>query len=110
MPSLKRRSVRAAMRRDIGRSPSRWVAEHTVYDPPRMFEDVQIEGPFGSTGVSRTASRDKIFVCTPEAPASIRRARWGRRPSAASGRSTSKVAPSSPTTSTRARSLVASTT
>lgn len=24
----------------------RWVAEHTVYDPPRMFEDVQISGPF----------------------------------------------------------------
>ena len=23
-----------------------WVAEHTVYDPPRMFEDVQISGPF----------------------------------------------------------------
>ncbi len=24
----------------------RWVAEHTAYDPPRMFEDVQISGPF----------------------------------------------------------------
>src|ERR1700682_2890120 len=24
----------------------RWVAEHTVYDSPRMFEDVQIKGPF----------------------------------------------------------------
>ena len=27
---------------------SRWVAEHTVYDPPRSFEDVQISGPFRS--------------------------------------------------------------
>lgn len=27
---------------------SRWVAEHTAYDPPRMFEDVQISGPFRS--------------------------------------------------------------
>lgn len=27
---------------------SRWVAEHTAYDPPRMFEDVQISGPFSS--------------------------------------------------------------
>lgn len=27
---------------------TRWVAEHTVYDPPRMFEDVQISGPFRS--------------------------------------------------------------
>ena len=26
--------------------PSRWIAEHTRYDPPRMFEDVQISGPF----------------------------------------------------------------
>lgn len=25
---------------------SRWIAEHTAYDPPRMFEDVQIKGPF----------------------------------------------------------------
>jgi ligand-binding SRPBCC domain-containing protein len=25
---------------------SRWVAEHTAYEPPRMFEDVQIAGPF----------------------------------------------------------------
>lgn len=24
----------------------RWVAEHTKYEPPRMFEDVQISGPF----------------------------------------------------------------
>lgn len=23
-----------------------WVAEHTAYDPPRMFEDTQIAGPF----------------------------------------------------------------
>ncbi len=26
----------------------RWVAEHTAYEPPRMFEDVQISGPFKS--------------------------------------------------------------
>jgi ligand-binding SRPBCC domain-containing protein len=25
-----------------------WVAEHTVYDPPREFEDVQISGPFAA--------------------------------------------------------------
>ena len=24
----------------------RWVARHTAYDPPRMFEDVQVSGPF----------------------------------------------------------------
>ena len=32
----------------FGLVPSRWIAEHTAYDPPRMFEDVQIEGPFAS--------------------------------------------------------------
>ena len=26
----------------------RWIAEHTRYEPPRMFEDVQISGPFKS--------------------------------------------------------------
>jgi len=28
--------------------PVRWVAEHTAYDPPRLFEDVQRSGPFAS--------------------------------------------------------------
>ena len=32
--------------RILGLFPARWVAEHTEYDPPRMFEDVQVEGPF----------------------------------------------------------------
>jgi hypothetical protein len=32
----------------FGLIPSRWVAEHTQYEPPRMFEDVQISGPFAS--------------------------------------------------------------
>ena len=30
----------------FGLIPVRWVAEHTAYDPPRMFEDVQLSGPF----------------------------------------------------------------
>lgn len=32
--------------RILGLLPARWVAEHTAYDPPRMFEDVQVSGPF----------------------------------------------------------------
>lgn len=32
----------------LGLFPAKWVAEHTKYDPPRMFEDVQISGPFKS--------------------------------------------------------------
>ena len=30
----------------FGLFPTRWVAEHTVYDPPHRFEDVQRSGPF----------------------------------------------------------------
>lgn len=26
----------------------RWVARHTLYDPPHLFEDVQVKGPFRS--------------------------------------------------------------
>jgi ligand-binding SRPBCC domain-containing protein len=26
----------------------RWIAEHTLYDPPHVFEDIQIKGPFRS--------------------------------------------------------------
>lgn len=32
----------------FGLIPSKWIAEHTVYDPPKMFEDVQVSGPFRS--------------------------------------------------------------
>ena len=32
----------------FGLISSRWIAEHTKYEPPRMFEDVQISGPFKS--------------------------------------------------------------
>jgi ligand-binding SRPBCC domain-containing protein len=30
----------------FGVVPVRWVARHTLYDPPRAFEDVQERGPF----------------------------------------------------------------
>lgn len=32
--------------RILGIFPSRWVAEHVRYEPPRLFEDVQVSGPF----------------------------------------------------------------
>lgn len=32
----------------LGIFPAKWIAEHTKYEPPRMFEDVQISGPFKS--------------------------------------------------------------
>ncbi len=39
---------------------------------PKVVRPIQIEGPFGTTGLSRTASRDKIFVCMPETAADER--------------------------------------
>lgn len=30
----------------FGLLPVRWVAVHALYDPPRMFEDIQTSGPF----------------------------------------------------------------
>ncbi len=32
----------------LGMIPVEWIAEHTVYEPPARFEDVQIKGPFRS--------------------------------------------------------------
>jgi ligand-binding SRPBCC domain-containing protein len=32
----------------LGLFTTRWVAEHTAYDPPWYFEDTQISGPFRS--------------------------------------------------------------
>jgi ligand-binding SRPBCC domain-containing protein len=32
--------------RVLGPITVQWIAEHTVYDPPRLFEDTQIKGPF----------------------------------------------------------------
>ena len=32
----------------FGLVPVRWVASHSLYEPPRMFEDVQLSGPFKS--------------------------------------------------------------
>jgi ligand-binding SRPBCC domain-containing protein len=46
--SLRPGEVAVVETRILGLVPVRWVAEHTVYDPPRMFEDVQREGPFRS--------------------------------------------------------------
>lgn len=34
--------------RIVGPITMRWIAEHTIYDPPRVFEDIQIKGPFRS--------------------------------------------------------------
>src|SRR5688572_2782778 len=40
--------------------------------PKIVGTGIQVEGPFGDTGLSLTASRAKIFVCTPESVAAER--------------------------------------
>ena len=30
----------------FGLFPAEWIAEHTLYEPPKRFQDVQISGPF----------------------------------------------------------------
>lgn len=45
-PDLLVGSVAIVETRLFGLLPVRWEAQHTAYDPPRMFEDVQVRGPF----------------------------------------------------------------
>lgn len=45
-PSLRAGAQAVVETRVLGIVPVRWIAEHTAYDPPRMFEDVQVRGPF----------------------------------------------------------------
>src|SRR5829696_5970994 len=45
-PDLKVGSRAIVETRILGLFTTRWMAEHTAYDPPHMFEDVQVEGPF----------------------------------------------------------------
>lgn len=39
---------RVIMKTKIFGVPFRWVAEHTEYDPPNLFSDTQISGPFAA--------------------------------------------------------------
>jgi ligand-binding SRPBCC domain-containing protein len=45
-PDLRPGSEAIVETRILGLFRVRWVARHTLYDPPRMFEDVQTSGPF----------------------------------------------------------------
>ncbi len=47
-PNLLPGAIAIIETRILGLITKRWVARHTIYEPPRMFEDVQIEGPFHS--------------------------------------------------------------
>jgi hypothetical protein len=39
---------------------------------PRIIGGIAVKGPFGATGLSRTASRQRLFVCMPETEADER--------------------------------------
>lgn len=39
---------RVVMKMSVLGIGKRWVAEHTKYDPPHLFEDIQVSGPFKS--------------------------------------------------------------
>jgi ligand-binding SRPBCC domain-containing protein len=39
---------RVVLRTRLGPVALRWVAEHTEYEPPRLFADRQVAGPFAS--------------------------------------------------------------
>lgn len=66
---------RAVLRTSVpGPLVSRWVAEHTGYDPPREFRDVQVSGPFADfehrhgfeeTAPDRTLISDEISYRLP---------------------------------------------
>jgi ligand-binding SRPBCC domain-containing protein len=47
-PDLHVGSIAIVETRILGIIPARWTAKHTLYDPPRMFEDIQVSGPFRS--------------------------------------------------------------
>lgn len=58
----------------MGPLRQRWVAEHTEYDPPRLFTDVQREGPFAfwrhrhrfeRTAINTTRMIDEIEYALP---------------------------------------------
>ncbi len=60
---------RVVLRMYLGPIPMRWVAEHVEYDPPRVFADRQVSGPFAcwnhrhvmlDDGAGGTILRDEI--------------------------------------------------
>ena len=75
-PDLRPGSVAVVETRVLGLFRALWVARHTLYDPPRMFEDVQERGPFRawrhrhliSPHASGAALRDEVEYEPPLGP------------------------------------------
>ena len=71
---LIRPGSRIALRTSLGPLRLRWVAEHTEYDPPGLFADRQLSGPFASwyhrhwmidDGRGGTLLRDEVEFALP---------------------------------------------
>lgn len=69
--------IRTGARVDLRIGPIRWLAAHTVYDPPRLFVDEQVEGPFATwvhrhefEAVDATTTRltDRVTFTLPGGP------------------------------------------
>jgi ligand-binding SRPBCC domain-containing protein len=65
---------RVVLETRLGPLPLRWVAEHTEYDPPHLFADVQLKGPFAKwyhrhhfldDGEGGTLLRDEVEFTPP---------------------------------------------
>lgn len=65
---------RVVLRTKLGPISLRWVAEHTEYDPPHLFADRQVSGPFASwyhrhrmldDGQGGTILRDEVDYMIP---------------------------------------------
>ena len=46
--SISELGSRTIIETKVGPIKIRWVARHTKYEPPHLFEDIQIKGPFRS--------------------------------------------------------------
>lgn len=55
--------ARVVLELGVGPVKTRWVAEHTRYERPRMFEDVQRSGPFRRWVHTHTMASDGAGGC-----------------------------------------------
>jgi len=55
---------RVGLKTDLLGVPLRWVAEHTEYDPPHRFADVQVSGPFKKWHHTHRFAADGDRHCT----------------------------------------------
>lgn len=69
--------IRTGARVDLRIGPIRWLAAHTAYDPPRLFVDEQVSGPFASwvhrhefepVDASTTRLTDRVTFTLPGGP------------------------------------------